>query len=74
MSGTIEKIRASLSSDALTRFDNILSKYKMADNVDHKIVDFDDCDNFIVKSTFNTKPYNGFVFIRDGNIADSFCI
>ena len=70
---SIDAIRASLENDALKDFDATLSKLTLADNVVNKIIDFTNSKNFIVKSTFNTKPYNGFVVFRNGEIAGTYC-
>ena len=66
---SIEKIRSSLNSDDLKKFDTALSNLHLADNVSHDVVDFTNTSNFVIKSTYDTKPYTGLVLISDGNIA-----
>ena len=56
---TIEKLRSSLSSDDLKEFDKVLSNFHMANNVSHEVLDFSDTHNFVLKSSFYTKPYTG---------------
>ena len=70
---SIEKIRSSLNSDDLDEFDKTLSNFHMTDNVSHEIIDFDNTHNFVLKSKFNTKPYTGIVFFRDGKVASTIC-
>ena len=69
----IEKVRASLSGDALRNFDNAMSNIHYCSNVKNSIIDFHDAKNFIFKAEWNTKPYNGFVTIKDGLITGSCC-
>ena len=69
----IERIRSSLNSDDLKVFDDIMSNAHLADDVKHDIIGFDNIRNFIIKSTFNTKPNTGLVLIKDGTIANSIC-
>ena len=66
---SIEKLRSSLSSDDLKEFDKVLSNFHMDDNVDHEVLDFSNVGNFVLKSSFNTKPYTGIVLFQDGNIS-----
>lgn len=66
---SIEKLRSSLNSDDIREFDKVLSNFHMANNVSHEVIDFDDAHNFVVKSSFNTKPYIGIVLFQDGNIS-----
>ena len=70
---SIEKIRSSLNSDDLAEFDKTLSNFSMVSDVNHEIVDFDDPYNFVLKSRFNSKPYTGIVFFRDGKVASTIC-
>ena len=56
---SIEKLRSSLNSDDRREFDTTLSNFRMADNVDHEVIDFTNPNNFVLKSTFDTKPYTG---------------
>ena len=70
---SIEKMRSSLNSDDLEKFDKVLSKIKLADNVNHDIIDFDDCNNFVIKSKYNTNPSIGIIFFRDGEITKTIC-
>ena len=66
---SIEKLRSSLNSDDRREFDTTLSNFRMADNVDHEVIDFTNPNNFVLKSTFDTKPYTGIVLFQDGNIS-----
>ena len=52
---SIEKLRSSLNSDDRREFDTTLSNFRMADNVDHEVIDFTNPNNFVLKSTFDTK-------------------
>lgn len=70
---TIEKIRSSLIGDDLKVFDDIMSNVNLANDVIHDIIGFDDVNNFIIKSNYNTKPNIGLVFIKDGMVAGSNC-
>lgn len=69
----IEKVRSSLLSDDLNVFDDIMSNIRLANNVKHSIIWFDDVLNFIVKSKFNTKPFNGLICIENGEVANINC-
>lgn len=66
---SIGEVRSSLNSDDRKKFDNTLSNFRVAGNVSHEVIDFDDPSNFVVKSTFDTKPYKGIVSFQDGNIS-----
>ena len=66
---SIEKLRSSLNSDDLKKFDTALSNLHLADNVIHNVIDFTDGDNFIIKSMYNTKPYTGLVLYNNGKIS-----
>lgn len=66
---SIEEIRSSLNSDDLKEFDNNISNFHMGDNVIHEIIDFNTPTNFVLKSTYNTKPYIGLVLFNDGKIS-----
>lgn len=70
---SIEGIRASLNSDALKTFDNALSNIHYCDDVNNSIIDFQDAKNFIFKAEWNVKPHNGLTFIKDGNVAGTYC-
>ena len=70
---SIENMRSSLNSNDLKLFDDIMYNVHLSDNVHHDIIGFDDVNNFIVRSKFDTKPYTGLVFIKDGKIASSLC-
>lgn len=70
---SIQKIRSSLDSDDLKVFDDIMNNINLANNVKHDIIGFDDVKNFIIRSKFNTKPYNGLICIENGNVANINC-
>ena len=70
---SIEKLRSSLNSDDRKVFDKAFSNFHREDNVKTEIIGFDDPLNFIIKSDFDTKPYTGLVFVRDGLINNSYC-
>ena len=70
---SLEKVRSSLNSDDLNVFDDIMSNIRLANNVKHSIIWFDDVLNFIVKSKFNTKPFNGLICIENGEVANINC-
>lgn len=63
---SLEKVRSSLSSDDLKDFDDIMNNVHLSKDVSHDIIGFDDVKNFIIKSKFNTKPFNGLVCIEKG--------
>ena len=51
---SIEQIRSSLNSDDLKRFNDIMYRIHLANDVKHDVIGFDNVDNFIIKSVFNT--------------------
>lgn len=69
----IEKVRSLLNSNDLKTFNDVLSHYKMEDNVHHEIIDFTDVKNFIVKTTFQSFPKTGLVCFNDGEITSVNC-
>ena len=71
---SIEKVRSSLNSDDLKTFDDIMYNIHLADDVHHDIIDFNDAKNFIIKSFFDSKPYqNGLVIINNGYVSKTVC-
>ena len=66
---SIDEVRSSLNSDDRKKFDNAISNFRMADNVSHEVIDFTSPTDFVLKSTFDTKPYKGIVSFQDGNIS-----
>ena len=70
---SIEKLRSSLNSDDLKTFNDIMYRIHLCDDVNHDIIGFDDVNNFIIKSKYNTKPDIGLVVIKDGMVADASC-
>ena len=70
---SIEQIRSSLSSDDLKRFNDIMYRMHLANDVKHDVIGFDNVDNFIIKSAFNTHPSTGLVCVKNGNIAKAIC-
>lgn len=64
----IGKVRASLSGDALKTFDSTISNIHYTNDTKNSIIDFQDALNFVFKTEWNTKPYTGFVTIKDGVI------
>ena len=70
---SIEQIRSSLDSDDLKRFNDIMYRIHLADDVQHDVIGFDNVDNFIIKSVFNTYPSTGLTCVKNGNIAKAIC-
>lgn len=70
---SIEKIRSSLNSDDLNTFNDIMYRIHLADDVDHDVIGFDDANNFIIRSKYNSKPNIGLVVIKNGDIATNIC-
>lgn len=70
---SLEKVRSSLNSDDLNVFDDVMSNVNLANNVPHDIIGFDDVKNFIIRSKFNTKPFNGLICIENGKVANINC-
>ena len=70
---SIEQIRSSLDSDDLKRFNDIMYRIHLADDVQHDVIGFDNVDNFVIKSTFNTYPSTGLTCVKNGNIAKAIC-
>lgn len=71
---SIEKVRSSLDSDDLKTFDDVMYNVYLATNVQYDIIGFNDAKNFIIKSSFDSKPYqNGLVIINNGSVAKTVC-
>lgn len=70
---SIEQIRSSLNSDDLKRFNDIMYRIHLADDVQHDVIGFDNADNFIIKSAFTTRPSTGLTCVKNGNIAKAIC-
>ena len=71
---SIEKVRSSLSSDDLKTFDDVMYNVHLATDVQHDIIGFNDAKNFIIKSSFDSKPYqNGLVIINNGSVSKTVC-
>ena len=67
---SIEKLRSSLNSDDLKKFDTTLSNFLMSNDVTHEIINYESPNTFMVKSEYNSYPKNGLIAFEDGKISD----
>ena len=70
---SIEKVRSSLDSDDLKRFNDVMYNVHLASDVHHDIIGFDDVNNFIIKSKFNTNPSTGLTCVKNGKVVEAIC-
>ena len=70
---SIEQIRSSLSSDDLKRFNDVMYNVQLAPDVQHDIIGFDNANNFVIKSTFNTNPSIGLTCVKNGEVVEAIC-
>lgn len=70
---SIEQVRSSLDSDDLKRFNDVMYNVHLANDVHHDIIGFDNANNFVIKSTFNTNPSTGLTCVKNGEVVEAIC-